>query len=211
MASLCARLLNVPHPALPTFAEAEALICRCERGEDAAALSWLEYADARGIYHYPTVEYVLALAAEIKRLGPRQAIEVAAGDGALARGLNAAGLDVAPTDAYSTNRDVAQFASADALAAFQPDLVIGCWTPIDSGIDAQVMGFPSVQWYIYIGHEHNGVVGHERLWRTPGWRHRRLETADAANLGRTDFCQALDPPRIAQHGWTVVFERAESL
>ncbi len=201
----------MPHTELPTFAQAVGLIARCERGEMAAngeaVSAWIEYADAQGIFHFPTIEYVQALAEELQRLAPKQIVEVAAGDGKLAQALCARGLDVAATDANAEANGVRRMTAGEALAKFQPDLVIGCWAPIDTGIDAQVMRWPSVRTYVYIGHEHNGIVGHEGLWQAAGWRHRRLESADAHNLGRTDFCLSFDPPEIVQHGWTMVLER----
>ena len=196
---------------LPTFADAAALLCRCERGEvevqGEPACSWLDYCDAHGIYHYPTGEYAVALAEAIAKLKPRRVVEVAAGKGALSSALGALGFDVAATDAHSTSEPVLQLTASEALAQLRPDLAIGSWVPIDSGIDAQVMACPSVRWYVYIGHEHNGIVGHEGLWRVPGWRHWRVEPADAVNLGRTDFCSDFGQRLIVQHGWTVVFER----
>ena len=204
-------MLKRPSNVLPTFEEAAALVCQCELGEVEAqgeqVVSWLDYCEAHGIYHYLTADYAAALAESIRKLDHRRAVEVAAGQGALSLALGALGLDVTPTDAYSGSEAVTQLTAAEALAQLQPDLVIASWPPIDSGIDAQVMACPSVRRYIYIGHEHNGIVGHEGLWRAPGWRHRRLDAADAVNLGRTDFCADFQSRRMVQHGWTVLFER----
>ena len=97
----------MPQALLPTFAEAIDLICRCERGEvevgGEPVCSWLEYVDARGIHHVPTVEHVDALAGEICALKPRRVIEVAAGDGALAAALSSRGVDVVATDVDTTS------------------------------------------------------------------------------------------------------------
>ena len=43
----------------------------------------------------------------------------------------------------------------------------------------------------------------------PVVRGNYVAPADKHNLGRTDFCLSFDPPKIVQHGWTVVFEREQ--
>jgi len=197
---------------LPTFASAVDLVCRCDAGkvqiEGEPVGSWLEYCEASGVFHFPTVDYVECLAEAVERSGAQVAVEVAAGRGALAAALRRLGVAVTATDPRGEGPDVVECSAHGALSRFEPDLVIGCWTPVDSGIDAAVMAWPSVRRYLYIGHEHNGMVGHERLWQTPGWTHRRLEDADRVNLGRTDYCLDWPIRNVAQHGWTVVFERA---
>ena len=205
------RTATSPGLALPTFEEAIDLICRCEHGDvevgGESVGSWLEYCDARGIFHYPTTEYVTGLAEAIGALGAGRMIEVAAGKGRLARALQALGIGVVPTDPEASEAGVEVLDAGEALAKYQPELVVGSWVPIDSAIDGAVMNFPSVRWYVYLGHEHNGVVGHEALWRAEGWEWRRLKALDEKNLGRNDVCLGFEEKRILQHGWTVLFER----
>jgi hypothetical protein len=110
----------------------------------------------KGIYCFYSKRLVHALAAMI---GDRSCLEIAAGDGTLARFLADAGANVTATDDYSW-RDV-RFADTvvrqdarKALAAHRPEVVICSWPPAGNSFEHQVFKTRSVQLYIVIASRH---------------------------------------------------------
>jgi hypothetical protein len=110
----------------------------------------------KGIYCFYSKRLVHALAAMI---GDRSCLEIAAGDGTLARFLADAGANVTATDDYSW-RDV-RFADTvvrqdarKALAAHRPEVVICSWPPAGNSFEQQVFKTRSVQLYIVIASRH---------------------------------------------------------
>jgi hypothetical protein len=110
----------------------------------------------KGIYCFYSKRLIDSLAAMI---GDRSCLEIAAGDGTLARFLSDAGVNVTATDDYSW-RDV-RFADSvlredarKALAAHRPEVVICSWPPAGNTFEHQVFKTPSVRLYIVIASRH---------------------------------------------------------
>jgi hypothetical protein len=110
----------------------------------------------KGIYCFYSKGLIDALAAAI---GDRSCLEIAAGDGTLARFVADAGVNVTATDDYSW-RDV-RFAdpvvrqdARKALAAHRPQVVICSWPPAGNSFEHQVFKTRSVQLYIVIASRH---------------------------------------------------------
>jgi hypothetical protein len=118
--------------------------------------------EKRGIYCFYSRELVTALAAMI---GPRKALEIAAGDGTLTGFLREACVAIEASDDYSWQKQVSYPAfvhkqdARDALLAHLPEVVICSWPPANNGFERQVFRTRSVQTYIVIGSRSRFITG----------------------------------------------------
>jgi hypothetical protein len=119
----------------------------------------------RGIYCFYSKALVQRLAA---RIGDRPCVEIAAGDGTLARFLRDAGAEVVATDDFSWTQTrhgaeppagvVRQDAHA-ALRERRPEVVLCSWPPAGNGFEKWVFKTPSVKTYIMIGSRSEAGAG----------------------------------------------------
>jgi len=116
----------------------------------------------RGIYCFYSRELVAALA---RLVGDRPCLEIAAGDGTLARFLAAAGVAVAATDDQSWDRQISYPAEVEkvdaraALARHAPRAVICSWPPPGNDFERSVFLAPSVDLYVVVGSRHRFAAG----------------------------------------------------
>jgi hypothetical protein len=174
------------------------------------------------IYLIPTLPFLRALARSIRGTGARSVLEVAAGDGYLARQLSrvAPDLRVTATDSgrwerpqarmnarerrrlrrvrvpgLSLGSDVARLDAVSAIHRFKPDLVLACWLPPGPLLGRIIRAAPLV---LEIG-AGSGVTGDIRCWRYP---HEFCEKLDA--LGR---CRLDERPRRQLHTHVTLYAR----
>ena len=116
----------------------------------------------KGIYCFYSRELVLALAALI---ADRPCLEIAAGDGTLARFLNAAGTLVRATDdrswshAVTYPEEVEALDATSALALHQPAVVLCSFPPPKNDFEREVLRAPSVHLYIVVTTRHTFAAG----------------------------------------------------
>jgi hypothetical protein len=116
----------------------------------------------RGIYCFYSRQLVRALAALI---GDRPCLELAAGDGTLARFLSSEGVSVTATDDASWSHAIAFPESVerlDAVAAlrkYAPRAVVCSWPPAGNAFEKRVFETPSVELYVVIGSRHAFAAG----------------------------------------------------
>lgn len=147
---------------------------------------WLARCEAVGEYLSLTLPLLAALADVLRPLVSGPVLEVCAGDGSLARGLQRTGIAVTATDLHPAGAGVRVASARDALLAFEPTLVIGSFVPFDSGIDRLVLEAPSVQHYLVLNARLGGELGARELWMTPGWRRRELSELSRWMITRHD-------------------------
>lgn len=145
----------------------------------------------RGIYCFYSDALVAGLAALI---GDRPCLEIAAGDGTLARFLREAGVEVVATDdsSWQTTRraisDVVEQDARTALSERAPSVVLCSWPPAGNDFEQWVFKTPSVEVYIVIGSRSEFAAGN---W--PAYR-----AQDAFELTEDPALSALVlPPEIA--------------
>jgi hypothetical protein len=115
----------------------------------------------KGIYCFYSRRLVRALA---ELVGDRRCLEIAAGDGTLARFLADGGVWITATDDHSW-RDVRFEApvlrqdARDALRQYRPEVVICSWPPAGNPFEREVFETPSVQLYVVIGSRHRFASG----------------------------------------------------
>lgn len=115
-----------------------------------------------GIYCFYSRELVRALAALI---GDRPCLEIAAGDGTLARFLRGAGVAVTATDDQSWSHAVtypAEVVRLDARAALKqhrPKAVLCSWPPPGNAFERHVFRQPAVELYVVVGSRHRFAAG----------------------------------------------------
>lgn len=115
-----------------------------------------------GIYCFYSRELIQGLA-EI--IGEQSCLEIAAGDGTLARFLGDRGVRITATDDYSWEHTISYPAwviradANDALRRYAPDVVICSWPPVQNRFERQVFVTRSVQLYIVIGSRHRFASG----------------------------------------------------
>jgi hypothetical protein len=124
--------------------------------------------EPRGIYCF----YSGALVAELTKLiDDRPCVEIAAGDGTLARFLRDAGADVVATDDHSwqqTRRPVADVVDQDARTALReraPEVVLCSWPPAGNAFERRVFETPSVKTYIVISSASEQAAGNWAAYR----------------------------------------------
>jgi hypothetical protein len=155
-----------------------------------ADLAWIvEFSPLAPLYFLPTRRFVVALAKAIDGLGARRVLEVAAGDGLLARALATAAphLDVIASDSgaweqpaarmsereraryrdravpgLALGSDVHRLAASTAIRRFAPDLVLAAWLPPTSLLDRLVRA--PVRHVLEIG-AGEGITASAYSWR----------------------------------------------
>lgn len=116
----------------------------------------------RGIYCFYSQPLVEALAALV---GPRPCLELAAGDGTLARFLRAAGVAVKATDdqswahAVTYPAEVERLEAGAALQRERPPVVLCSFPPPGNGFERRVFATPEVQLYVVITSRHRHAAG----------------------------------------------------
>jgi hypothetical protein len=196
---------------VPSAAAFDRAVAKLRRGE---LLRLCEFNPWGPIYLIPTRPFLTSLARRIRETGARRVIEVAAGDGHLARELQriAPDLRVTATDSGKWERPQARMSAAekrrlkrvavagltpgadvlrlDALAAIRelkPDLVLATWLPPGPLLGRIIRAAPRV---LEIG-AGSGITGDIRCWR---YEHDFLDDLDA--LGR---CRLDDRPARKLH------------
>lgn len=153
-------------------------------------IAWMcEFSPLGPLYFLPTRAFVHLLAAKLRALGVRRVLEVAAGDGLLARALAAAApklrvfasdsgawekpegrmsrseqraLADQPVSGLCLGANVARMTASAAIAHFKPDLVFACWLPPGHLLDDLVRA--NVRYVLEIGAGH-GITGSAFSWR----------------------------------------------
>lgn len=157
--------------------------------------------ETRGIYCFYSRELIAALA---RLIAGRSTIEVAAGDGTLARFLTEHGTPVHASDDQSWHKAVnypAEVENSDAIAAIQrhqPQVVLCSWPPAGNRFERQIFRQRSVQTYI--------VIGSRSRFLTGNWADYEAQTAFDITE-RTDLGALVLPPELQAGVW--VFERRQ--
>src|SRR5215213_1984342 len=118
--------------------------------------------EPKGIYCF----YSRRLIKELRQMiGERKALEIAAGDGTLARFLRQDGVDITATDDHSWSHsidfpdDVEELDAKTALEKHKPQVVICSWPPAGNGFEEQVFKTPSVELYVVVASQHAFASG----------------------------------------------------
>lgn len=116
----------------------------------------------KGVYCFYSKPLIERLA---RRIGDRPCLEIAAGDGTLARFLAAEGVDVTATDDHSWSQSVAfpdtvlRQDAQEALRVHAPRVVIASWPPAGNPFERAVFETESVELYVVIGSRHPFASG----------------------------------------------------
>lgn len=173
------------HP-LPTNADLDARLA-----DPGTRAGFVTLCRSRGIYHLPTAEFVIALAALLRRL-PAPCLEVGAGRGDLARAIRACGVPIVATDdgtwwEEDLPEDVARCDVSAALESYRPGTVLSVWPPRATDWPARFRAAPSVRAYLLIGDGARGMTGGAAAWAgAAGWRCRWLPRLAALGRCRLD-------------------------
>jgi hypothetical protein len=130
--------------------------------------------EPRGIYCFYSGALINRL---VTLIDGRPCVEIAAGDGTLARFLREAGAQVTATDDGSwqqTRRPAADVVAQDAGAALReraPEVVLCSWPPAGNTFEREVFATPSVKTYIVISSADESAAGN--------WDDYRRQTAFA--------------------------------
>jgi hypothetical protein len=139
--------------------------------------------EPRGIYCFYSSALISRLVALID---DRPCVELAAGDGTLARFLRDAGTEVVATDDHSwqqTRRAVADVVDQDARTALReraPEVVLCSWPPAGNDFERWIFKTPSVKSYIVISSASEFAAGNWDDYR----RQSAFDMATDPELGR---------------------------
>lgn len=117
---------------------------------------------AKGIYCFYSWRFVRELAALI---GDRSCVEIAAGDGTLARFLRSEGVSVLATDDHSWSHqvtfpdDVVREDAAVSVRKRRPEVVVCSWPPAGNDFERLVFQTPTVEVYVMVGSRHRFATG----------------------------------------------------
>jgi hypothetical protein len=121
----------------------------------------------KGIYCFYTRALIRELA---RRIASRSCLEIAAGDGTLARFLSDAGISIRTTDDHSWSHviqfpaNVEKLDAQQALQRYQPEVVVCSWPPPGNGFERLVFATRSVELYIVIGSRYPFASGDWRAY-----------------------------------------------
>ncbi len=110
----------------------------------------------RGIYCFYSRSFVRRLAKLVRETASGPVLEVAAGDGTLARFLQTEGVDVRATDDYSWAQHIAfddtveRLDAVKALRTYEPTVVVCSWPPPANSFERAVFASTSVQLYVVV-------------------------------------------------------------
>jgi hypothetical protein len=155
--------------------------------------------EPRGIYAFYSQELIRALA---ERIGDRACLEIAAGDGTLTRFLAEARVQIRATDDRSWSHaikfpdDVERLDATQALARYQPKVVLCAFPPPRNTFERAVFRTPSVDLYVVLTTRHKFAAG--------DWAAYETQT-DFALQSHGDLDRLLLPPMIDPQ--VLVFER----
>lgn len=116
-------------------------------------------------YSRPLVDRLAGL------IGGRSCLEIAAGDGTLARFLADRGVNVTATDDHSWKHQVSypdfvvKRDALEALREYSPEVVLCSWPPAGNTFEHQVFRTRSVQLYIVISSKHQFAAGNWEDYR----------------------------------------------
>jgi hypothetical protein len=119
----------------------------------------------RGIYCFYSQALIAGLGQLIREVGAGPALEIAAGDGTLARFLTSAGTPVQASDDHSWSHSIAFPAEVERLEAgaallrHAPRVVLCSWPPPGNGFEKCVFRSPSVDRYVVITTRHRFAAG----------------------------------------------------
>lgn len=156
-------------------------------------------------------QLVTSLVGWLRGVNEQPIVEVCAGRGELAEALAAGGLPLVPTDADPpASSSVLRASAEEALRQYRPVVVLGCFVPIDVGVDEVVLGCPWVRHYLVLGARVGGAFGSASLWKAPGWTSQPLYQLSRWMLTRHDVWTGLRQPPILPHGEAWCFSRRQS-
>ncbi|MBM3334696.1 hypothetical protein FJY63_08550 [Candidatus Sumerlaeota bacterium] len=180
-------------------------------GEIAAAErdhGWLSQCEEAGQFLLLSREMVGSLAEFLRALGNGTVLEVCAGRGELAEALSEAGVQIVATDVDARPvSSVMRMSAPEALERIRPKVVLGCFVPFDSGVDAGVMSCPSVRHYIVLNARVGGQCGSEALWRNAAWTASPLQEISRWMITRHDVWTGAPEQPILQRGEAWQFSR----
>jgi len=188
---------------LPTFEAQLEQIAAADQGD-----GWLACCVEAERYLLPNRQLVAALAECLRALDLEPGIEVCAGRGELVEALAGHDVHLRATDADPpAGSPVLAISAKEALKQYRPAVVLGCFVPIDSGVDEAVLAAGSVRHYVVLGARIGREFGSAALWRTPGWTCRSAARVSRWMLTRHDVWTATQPQPILQHGQAWCFSR----
>lgn len=185
---------------IPTWDELESLYNDLEENEGhRSGLSyshhnggWYNFCVDLGIYQAFSYEFIEGLVEEIKGLNVKgKIVEIGAGNGKLSYWLQQFGVPSVATDDYSwenIDRDpehVERLTHSQALAKYEPELVIACFVVPEINIATDVMDAPYVRHCLEIGIDGDGG-GYNELWDREGIQHCYLKSTDQFSLTKAD-------------------------
>src|SRR3989344_835882 len=150
---------------------------------------WPGLIKRHGFYTVLTEEFMRELLKEIhqRRLINVPAIEVCAGRGVLSYQLQKAGMGIVAIDNGSDERTrersfapvVDTLDHRQALEKYEPSLVVGMWLPYDPEIGRDILGFPSVKYFLDIAEQRGG-----NSWLTEEYIPENFKLMYLLNVGR---------------------------
>lgn len=154
----------------------------------------------KGIYCFYAAPLLRGLVGLLAGRGP--VLELAAGDGTLARFLRARGLEVAACDDYSweataaaARPDVERLDAREALRRHKPRAVVCSWPPAGNDFERAVFEAPQTELYVVIGSRHQFASGDRAAYaRAVGDAERPgpFAVENAARLARWVLPRELD-------------------
>jgi hypothetical protein len=146
----------------------------------------------KGVYCFYSAELIEELA---RRIGPRECLEVAAGDGTLSRFLAGAGVKARATDDFSWAHavtfpdSVERLDAAAALKKYRPKVVVCSFPPPGNTFEQRVLADPGVELYLVLTTRHRFAAGDWAAYEASA----RLKLSADARLSRQLLPPEVDP------------------
>ena len=130
---------------------------------------FLDSIELRGLYCFYSKELINELT---KLIGTKPCLEIAAGDGSLARFLESQGTQIVATDnrswkfAIQYPETVICLEVEDALKQYKPEIILCSWPPRNNGFEEHIFKSSCVQTYIVISSEVESASGNWITYRS---------------------------------------------
>ncbi len=159
--------------------------------------------ERQGIYCFYSKPLIKRL---VDLIGDRKCLEIAAGDGTLARFLTDKGAQVTATDDHSWSKNVtypdnvARLDAVTSLRRFRPKVVVCSWPPAGNTFEKEVFRTETVDTYIVIGGGSESNFGNWAEYR----KQSTFTMEESSELSRLVL-----PPELGPR--VLVFQRTESV
>lgn len=202
---IISKILSIEY--LPSYEEVLGLqkLMWANMTEESLFNPWFDFCARREVFQVLNVEFVDALADELRKFGAVPLIEICAGNGKLSYHLSKKGISIVATDDYSWELSDGEYVQRathmSALMECAPRVVVGSWIPYKSRIGFDVLDF-GVDYFVDIGES----IGNATWMTNEVYSRHDYEMGSLSSVQRFSTCRT-DTIDFPDHSCVTLFRR----